>query len=941
LANITLNLDFMPLRTFGAITALLLSYACFSQNTGCPNVDLSSNTFSNWTGYTGTYAAPGANFGIVNGRHTIISQQGTDPYTCNQLPLIPPGHSKSIKLGNPQTGAQAEKIVYSINVTPQSDLFVYKYAVILENPGHVPAQQPKFQAKILNALGLPVGGGCGTYTVYGGQPGQNFQTCAGKTWLPWTTVGVDLSPYMGQNIQIEFTTWDCAQGAHFGYAYLAAECMAMAINVNYCGGNQPLVLTAPSGFQSYVWQPGNLTGQQVSIANPNVNQVYTCSMTTFSNQGSCTVELNVQATPTLVQSGFTYAIGCENAVIPLQSTAAVTSSNSSITLSNAWQTITGNIISQNNAQASVQFNGPGNHQVMMISQSSNGCVDTVIQTVSVLATPHLAPVFSVPCIHQQTNFNLSSASGVQGAVWDFGDGSPNAAGFNVEHTYSSPGTYTVTLIEIGNNGCSDTLISPLTIYPLPSINAGNDTNLCPGNSVVLLATGGVSYQWEQGLSQQQAYHPSMNEWLTVVGTDSLNCIASDSLYLGIFTVDSVQAMPNTAFCFGDSVELQANNAAGLWWENGLQPGQWVSPNVGNNVYVVHGSDQNGCTSTDTLTLTVFSLPMVDAGNDTVVCSGNSTFLNATGAASYQWSNQSANGSQLPIFNNVDLVVIGTDNNGCQQSDQLHIGIDSIPQLSFDISPSSGCAPLEVQLISQATGNTFIDYSWNFSNGAMTNGDSSVVWFNHVGCYDAQFTVMTSLGCTYSMSQANAVCTFPVPVAAFNILGQNLTTVYNGATLSNQSQGANSYMWDFGDGSLSSNEVHPYHEFPVIEGDNYVIHLIATNAYGCTDTAFQEIVVTDELAFYIPNAFTPDGDQFNNVWKPVFSDVNDPQNYRAMIYNRWGEVIWESYNPHVGWDGTIGSQGIPVQDDIYIYEVSFGYKTNAKKERITGHIAVIR
>jgi gliding motility-associated-like protein len=247
----------------------------------------------------------------------------------------------------------------------------------------------------------------------------------------------------------------------------------------------------------------------------------------------------------------------------------------------------------------------------------------------------------------------------------------------------------------------------------------------------------------------------------------------------------------------------------------------------------------------------------------------------------------------------------------------------------------------VQLISQATGNTFIDYTWNFSNGAIANGDSSILWFNQVGCYDAEFTVMTSLGCTYSVSQANAVCTFPVPVAAFNILGQNLTTVYNGATLSNQSQGANSYMWDFGDGSLSSNEVHPYHEFPVIEGDNYVIHLIATNAYGCTDTAFQEIVVTDELAFYIPNAFTPDGDQFNNVWKPVFSDVNDPQNYRAMIYNRWGEVIWESYNPHVGWDGTIGSQGIPVQDDIYIYEVSFGYKTNAKKERITGHIAVIR
>lgn len=931
----------MSYKSLFALSALLLRFVFFAQSNGCPNVDLSSNTFSNWTGYTGTYAAPGANFGIVNGRHTIISQQGTDPNTCNQLSVIPPGHSKSIKLGNPSVGAQAEKIVYSINVTPQSDLFVYKYAVILENPGHVPAQQPKFQAKILNALGLPVGGGCGTYTVYGGQPGQNFQSCAGKTWLPWTTVGVDLSPYMGQNIQIEFTTWDCAQGAHFGYAYLAAECMAMAINVNYCGGNQPLVLTAPSGFQSYVWHPGNLTGQQVSIANPNVNQVYTCSMTTFSNQGSCTVELNVQATPTLVQSGFTYAVGCENAVIPLHSNATVSSSNPNITLSNTWQTMTGNIISQNNSQASVQFNGPGNHQIMMISQSSNGCVDTSIQTVSVLATPHMAPVFSVPCIHQQTNFSLSSISGVQGAVWDFGDGSPNASGLNVQHAYSTPGTYAVTLIEVGTNGCSDTLTSPLTINPLPPINAGNDTSICPNNSVVMIASGGVSYQWEHGLSQQQAYQPLMNEWLTVVGTDSLNCLASDSLYLSIFTVDTVQAMPNIAFCFGDSVALQANAASGLWWENGLQPGQWVSPNVGNTVYVVHGADQNGCTSTDTLILTVFALPILNAGNDTVVCSGNSAYLHATGASSYQWSNLSANNSQLTINQNLDLLVIGTDNNGCQQSDSLHIGIDSIPHLSFDILSSSGCAPLEVQLISQATGNTFIDYTWNFSNGAIANGDSSILWFNQVGCYDAQFTVMTSLGCTYSMSQAHAVCTYPVPVAGFNPPGQSLSTVYNGGTFSNQSQGANSYVWDFGYGGLLSNEENPYHEFPVAEGGNYLISLIATNAYGCSDTAFQEIVITDELAYYIPNAFTPDGDQFNNVWKPVFSDVNDPQNYRAIIYNRWGQIIWESYNPQVGWDGTYGSQGIPVQDDVYIYEVTFGFKSTAKKERITGHISVLR
>ncbi|NBY41065.1 MAG: hypothetical protein EBQ66_09300 [Flavobacteriia bacterium] len=248
----------------------------------------------------------------------------------------PPGHNASVKLGNAISGAQAEELVYTINVTPQSNLFVYKYAVVLQNPGHTAPQQPKFETEILNAAGMPIGGGCGTYTVYGGQPGQNFQSCGMNTWLPWTTVGLDLTPYMGQTIQIKFTTWDCAQGGHYGYAYIAAQCLALAIDVDFCGGTQPLTLTAPTGFQSYQWQPGNLSGQQVVIANPNINQVYTCTMTTYSNQGTCSVNLNVQASPTLVQSSFVYAASCQNTPIQFQSTSTLSCNSPSVTLQNTW-----------------------------------------------------------------------------------------------------------------------------------------------------------------------------------------------------------------------------------------------------------------------------------------------------------------------------------------------------------------------------------------------------------------------------------------------------------------------------------------------------------------------------------------------------------------------------------------------------------------------------
>ncbi|MCF8329891.1 MAG: hypothetical protein K9I37_06100, partial [Crocinitomicaceae bacterium] len=160
---------------------------------GCPNANLNMNNFTGWTGYTGNYANPGASFGIVNGRHTIITAPGIDPNTCGGLQMIPPGHNRSLRLGNSSTGAQGERITYQIAVSQINALFVYKYAVVLQNPGHAPNNQPTFQARVLNAAGQQIGGNCGIYTVYGGQPGQNFQNCGGQTWLPWTVVGLNLT----------------------------------------------------------------------------------------------------------------------------------------------------------------------------------------------------------------------------------------------------------------------------------------------------------------------------------------------------------------------------------------------------------------------------------------------------------------------------------------------------------------------------------------------------------------------------------------------------------------------------------------------------------------------------------------------------------------------------------------------------------------------------
>ena len=124
-------------------------------NAGCPNANLSMGNFTNWQGFTGNYANPAASPGIVAGRHTIMTGAGTDPFSCGGLPLVPPGSTSSARLGNSSTGAQGEQLRYTMTVSPQNALFIYKYACVLQDPGHPANAQPVFQMRLLDQNGTP------------------------------------------------------------------------------------------------------------------------------------------------------------------------------------------------------------------------------------------------------------------------------------------------------------------------------------------------------------------------------------------------------------------------------------------------------------------------------------------------------------------------------------------------------------------------------------------------------------------------------------------------------------------------------------------------------------------------------------------------------------------------------------------------------------------
>lgn len=167
-----------------------------------------------------------------------------------------------------------------------------------------------------------------------------------------------------------------------------------------------------------------------------------------------------------------------------------------------------------------------------------------------------------------------------------------------------------------------------------------------------------------------------------------------------------------------------------------------------------------------------------------------------------------------------------------------------------------------------------------------------------------------------------------------------TQLNNQISFLNNSSGATGYLWDFGDSTGISTDVNPvysYGEEPYI----YTVTLVAVSQNGCADTAYAIVIIREDLIFYIPNTFTPDQDEYNQIFKPVFTDGYDPFDYTLHIYNRWGELIFESHNVSIGWDGTYGTGGTMCPDGMYTWKIEVKTKHTDERKIFVGHINLMR
>ena len=441
--------------------------------TNCDNSNFNNGTLKGWDGCYGMfdsqcvrpgfhlYPDPIPNSNYPNPLHKLIQAPGwQDHNTCDGLNMIFPGEAFVARLGdtvyngglaNPH-GKEAE-MSYGLTVTSSSYLFIYRYAVVLQSGNHDPDIQPDFQVMITDELGNVLDSTCGYYYISAqkeGAPHPGWNLCedvynGDVYWKDWTTVGMDLSTYLGQSIFVKFKVRGCVYETHFGYAYISAYCSYLMMHTALCEGDSSAVLTAPPGF-SYLWN--TITGDtsvngdttaSIIVPHPVTGTVYSCTLTAANG---CVVTISQELTYTVIHSNFTFTSSC--AGLPIQFTDSSYVNQNNVTAWK-WDFGDGTPVITGVPNPIHTYSDPGTYQVFLRSYSTEGCRDSITKTIVVDSLPNVtnAPMFKQICSNAGTAINLTSDVTGTGFTWTATASSPNITGFS-----NSPVTPALTINQV-------------------------------------------------------------------------------------------------------------------------------------------------------------------------------------------------------------------------------------------------------------------------------------------------------------------------------------------------------------------------------------------------------------------------------------------------------------------------------------------------------------
>ena len=613
----------------------------------------------------------------------------------------------------------------------------------------------------------------------------------------------------------------------------------------------------------------------------------------------------------------------------------------------------------------------GTYNVSLTVTNINGCDSTVVIPVTVNVFPDAIYSVDTVCVGTPTTFTDNSTGAPTQWTWNFGDGNNSTTGPVTTHTYATAGSYLTSLTVSSGAGCTDQAFQIIVVRSdvqaaIAAANAICEDNVLTINDASIVTVGNIlSQTWDFGdgsllsttLNTTHVYANAGTYVITHVVVSDGGCAST------AYDTVVVNPLPVANFTTANTCQNQASNftdaSTGLitsWnWDFGdggndiIQNPSHVYATAGNFTTTLIVSTAAGCSDTASRPVTIYSQPNA-IFNSNVVCWGSattfenlSTTANGTVTSSF-WN--FGDGSTSSLTNpthvlltqndtfNVTLVV--TTNFGCVDSVTQQVTTFPIPVFSFSPQQTSGCEAFTTSFNDNSTvsGGSIVNWLWNFGDGNMTFTQNPTHTYDSAGTYFVSLTVTSSYGCQMSDTLSFPVVVFPRPIAAFTATPDETSIYEPNIQFNNESQGATMWDWDFGD-TETSIQYEPYHTYP--DTGTYMVTQIAINEFGCRDTVQHPIRINGETSVFIPNAFTPNSNGLNDVFKPKLYGVIE---FQMLIFDRWGNEIFKTEDMNEGWNGKIYGVGEPVQQDVYVYKI-FTKDILYNDHQYIGHVTVVR
>jgi gliding motility-associated-like protein len=701
--------------------------------------------------------------------------------------------------------------------------------------------------------------------------------------------------------------------------------IAVSPNATICSGSNT-TLTA-SGGANYNWSPA--TGlSNTTIANPIANPVatttYVVSATTPCGPGTNTVVVTVNTTTnatvsantticagssaTLSATGggnYSWTTGATTSAITVTPTASTTYSvfvgsgscadtaSTTVTISNGINaTVTGPAVVCSGGSAILTASGGSNYSW---TTGQTGASITVTPTASttytVFVTSGICSGTSSITVNVGSNITALvagstticggstttlSASGGSSYSWSTGS---TSATITITPLASTSTTYTVFA---ASGTCADTATFTVnSLPPLFTFISGNNI-ICQGDVSTLIASVNVpvnnTYQWSTGSTATAiTVSPSVTTTYTVTGYSG-TCFDTEPVTVTVVPQASAVVSPNTTICAGQSTVLTVSGGSPYSWSTGSASSSiTVSPLIGITYTVIAGV--GACTDTDSVSVAVIPSPTVTVSNNTTICPGDVVTLNASGGSTYAWSNGATSSGTTVNPGITTTYTVVTTSGICTDTGTVKVTVSSAPVAV--ITGGNICQGLAATLTASGGGT----YLW--STGATTQTINPTI--------SGTYSVVVSVGsCTDTTFITSSVVPNPTAAAFSDV------SIIQGQSANLSATGGTTYVWD---NSMNGANI------TVSPNTTTVYCVTVIDANGCLDSACVTVTVeqcSKAGTLYLPNAFSPNNDGDNDSLQIYYGFYPCIKNFHLVIYNRWGERVFETSDPQFKWNGTYTS-----------------------------------